>query len=609
MKNKIVHLALTTFGLVCGLQAQTNLAVFTFAGFAGTPGSTDGVGTNVSFRFPCGIAMDQSGNLYVGDSGNHTIRKISTAGVVTTLAGLAGKAGTNDGIGSLARFNSPQSVAIDQAGNLYVADTSNNNIRKLTASGTNWMVSTLAGLAGSTGTNNGTGSNARFNAPRCVALATNGDIYVADGGNHAIRKISPAGEVSTLAGLPGTSGSANGTGSIARFNSPRYVAVDDATNVYVADWANYTVRKITLAGAVTTPAGLAGNAGSADGTGSAARFNAPRGVALDATGNVYVADYNNCTIRKMTPAGTVSTLAGKVGVAGSADGQYTNAMFFDPFVVLPDAAGKMLYVVDNNNHTIRKAILDNGQPYVAAEPRAVTVLIETNFTLTTTVSNAFSASYQWLFNGTNLTAATNAALTLTNMQFANAGNYGLAVTNVNGSSTNPIATVTVVPLIITPQPQDVAALPGSNINFTVGVLSPVPVSYQWQFNAMSLPDATNASIPLVNIQSTNAGYYQVLASNVYGAVISSAATLSVLGLPVSFGTNGGGGIQYSNGQATLQLTGLTGQGAVVVQASTNLNDWLPIFTNPPGFGQIQFIDSGAGNYSRRFYRATTPSPP
>lgn len=607
MKTKIISLVLLGLMLLSG-QAQSNLVVFTFSGTPGTAGNADGVGTNAGFSFPCGIAMDQSGTLYLGDSGNHVIRKISPAGVVTTLAGSAGKSGTNDGVGNLARFNSPQAVAIINASNLYVADAGNNAVRKLTASGTNWIVSTLAGLPGTSGSANGTGNVARFNSLRCLALATNGDIYVADANNHTIRKVTAAGVVSTVAGLAGTLGSANGTGSAARFNSPRYVAVDDATNVYVADWANFTVRKITSAGMVTTLAGLAGSAGNADGTGGAARFNAPRGVALDRAGNVYVADFFNCTIRKITPAGAVTTLAGKLGVAGSTDGAYTNAILNQPFVVLPDAAGRTLYVVDNNNHTIRKAIYDNGQPFAAVEPRGITVLIETNLTLATTISNSFSAGSQWLFNGTVLAAATNASLVLTNLQFASAGDYGLVVTNASGASTNPIATLTVVPLIISPQPQNVSGKPGTNLSFAVGVISPAPVTYQWQCNAQSLPDATNASVVIMNIQPTNAGFYQVIASNYYGAVKSSTASLSVLGVPVLFAPNGNG-IQYANGQAILQLTGLTGQGQVVLQTSTNLTDWSPILTNPPGFGQIQMIDSGAGAYSRRFYRATTPSAP
>ena len=161
------------------------------------------------------------------------------------------------------------------------------------------MVTTLAGLAGSSGSANGTGSAARFYYPFGVAVDSAGNVYVADTGNNTIRKVTPAGVVTTLAGLAGSSGSADGTGSAARFNYPSGVAVDSAGNVYVADTGNNTIRKVTPAGVVTTLAGLAGSPGSADGTGSAARFYYPHGVAVDSAGNVYVAD----TVQQHDPQG------------------------------------------------------------------------------------------------------------------------------------------------------------------------------------------------------------------------------------------------------------------------------------------------------------------
>src|SRR5438093_609526 len=176
-----------------------------------------------------------------------------------------------------------------------------------------YTFTTLAGQA-SIGSADGTGSAARFNGPYGVATDSSGNVYVADTGNCTIRKITPAGVVTTLAGLAGFTGSADGTGSAARFNGPSSVATDSSDNVYVADTFNHTIRKITPAGVVTTLAGLAGSFGSADGTGSAARFYYPGGVATDSSGNVYVADTFHITIRKVTPAGVVTTLA---GVAGS----------------------------------------------------------------------------------------------------------------------------------------------------------------------------------------------------------------------------------------------------------------------------------------------------
>src|SRR5207245_1130651 len=264
-----------------------------------------------------GVAVDGAGNIYVADSGNYTIRKVTSCGIVSTLAGLAGSIGSADGTGSDARFDFPVGVAVDSAGNVYVGDSGNHTIRKITPSG---VVSTLAGVAGSSGSVDGASSAARFYQPAGTAVDTTGNVYVADSGNYTIRKITPSGVVSTLAGVAGSSGSADGTGSAARFYNPRGVAVDSAGNVYVADTQNYTIRKITPAAVVSTLAGLAGSSGSVDGTGSAARFYNPIGVAVDSAGNVYVADALNHTIRKITPAGVVSTMAGLARNIGSVDG-------------------------------------------------------------------------------------------------------------------------------------------------------------------------------------------------------------------------------------------------------------------------------------------------
>jgi sugar lactone lactonase YvrE len=276
-------------------------------------GRTDGTGAAARFTRPQGVATDSAGNLYVADTSNDAIRKITPAGVVSTLAGTAGIKGSSDGTGAAARFQVPFGVTTDSAGNIYVADTFNGTIRKITPAG---VVTTLAGTAGVEGSTDGTGAAARFSDPFAVATDSAGNVYVADNGSNTIRKITPAGVVTTFAGTAGLTGSTDGTGAAARFNLPHGVAVDSASNVYVADSRNNTIRKITPAGMVTTLAGKAGVEGSTDGTGAAARFNLPDGVAVDSASNVYVADYGNHTIRKITPSGMVSTV---VGVAGKPD--------------------------------------------------------------------------------------------------------------------------------------------------------------------------------------------------------------------------------------------------------------------------------------------------
>ena len=305
-------------------------------------------GTDFLFQYPAGLAQDGSGSLYVADTFGDTILKVTSAGIVSTLAGSAGQAGTSDGTGSAARFNHPDSVAVDAAGNVYVTDTGNATVRKITPAG---VVTTLAGTAGMPGSADGSGSAASFRSPTGIALDATGNLYVSDTGSATIRKITSAGAVSTLAGTAGSQGSADGTGAAARFSEPHGLTVDSAGNVYVADTKNDTIRKITSGGVVTTMAGKAGVAGFADGLGATARFNQPYGVAVDSTGNVYVADTGNDTLRAITPGGATVTLAGMAGVAGLNDGAGGSAQFDLPHALVVNAGS--LYVADTGNSTLR----------------------------------------------------------------------------------------------------------------------------------------------------------------------------------------------------------------------------------------------------------------
>ena len=289
----------------------------TLAVFAGVPtqfGSSDGTGSAAGFYAPAGVAVDSAGNVYVADTSNGIIRKITSAGLVSTLAGTAGFSGTSDGTGPAARFSQPTGVAVDPSGKVYVADRANSLIRLVTASG---QVSTFAGSPGAAGSSDGQGARASFNLPSGVAVDASGNGYVADTANDTIRLISPAGLVSTLAGRAGTAGSTNGSGSSASFFQPQGLAVDVFGNVYVADTGNSIIRQITPAGLVSTVAGTANLRGSTDGPRSIALFSNPVGVAIDSLGNLYVADSGNDTLRKIDNLGVVSTLAGVAGVGGS----------------------------------------------------------------------------------------------------------------------------------------------------------------------------------------------------------------------------------------------------------------------------------------------------
>lgn len=309
--------------------------------------------------YPAGIANDTAGNLYVPDAVNNTIEKIAPDGTVSTLAGAAGVAGSQDGPGSAAMFNQPEGLIVDGSGNVFVADTGNSTVRMITPDG---VVTTVAGLAGQVGSSDGVGSNALFNQPDGIALDLAGNLYVSDAVNSTIRKIAPDGTVSTFAGTAGNLGSADGLGAAAQFNNPGGLMVDSGGNVYVADTFNDTIRKITPDGMVTTLAGSPGVIGSADLTGSNALFNQPDDVAVDAAGNVYVADTGNGTIRAITPDGAVTTLAGSPGVAGLSNGAGSGALFNQPRGLVIDSLGN-IFVADSSNDDIRE---------IAAADHAVT---------------------------------------------------------------------------------------------------------------------------------------------------------------------------------------------------------------------------------------------
>ncbi|MES2581195.1 MAG: hypothetical protein V4627_00635 [Pseudomonadota bacterium] len=316
---------------------------FTVSTFAGSDGQTlvDGVGSSARFGRASAIAMDGAGNKYVADSVTHSIRKISPAGVVTTLAGN-GTAGFIDGTGANARFNTPMGVAVDGAGNVYVSDTSNNAIRKIAPSG---AVTTLAGM-GPPGMVDAVGSAAQFNQPYGIAVDAAGTVYVGDTYNRVIRKITPSGAVSTLAGS-GQSGFADGVGANAVFNEPKGVVVDSAGTLYVTDF--YTVRKISASGVVTTLTGAWLSGGEVDGALGVARFGGLAGIAMDGTGNLYVTDdHTPGSIRKISNAGVVTTLAR--GNQGLVDGSGLPSMLQTPAGLVADNTGNLFVV--NKSATI-----------------------------------------------------------------------------------------------------------------------------------------------------------------------------------------------------------------------------------------------------------------
>jgi sugar lactone lactonase YvrE len=575
-------------------EVTTGGVVTTLAGDPGVGGYADGMAEDALFGNFGALTVDGAGNVYVADTSNNKIRMVTPAGVVTTLAGGTSQNGNGignaDGTGSSAHFNNPAGITIDGTGTLWVADSGNNTIRKVTVSSGVGAATTLAGTSG-VGSADGPASAAQFNDPNSVAVDSAGNVYVADTYNSTIRKVTPSGQVTTLAGTAWRIGSSDGTGSAAEFALPGWVAVDLLGNVYVSDSENYTIRKITPAGVVTTLAGRpnyssVGLSGNVDGLGSAALFSYPQGLAVDSAGNVYVADQNACTIRKVTPSGMVTTLAGSLNQPGSADGTGSAARFFYPIAVAVDSAGNV-YVADNANNSIREV----------SAAGVVTTLYDASTTASYLDVQGSEDSLGYP-NGVALDASGNlfvSDLSSTIWRFSPKGAiaviagyarqsgsldgigtaarfespHGMAV---DGSGRIYIAdefndTIRVaVPLLVGPpvvatQPQGVTVNPGQNATFsTAGNSIPQP-TFEWEVSTdggtswtlladgNGVTGSQTAVLTLSGVTRGMNGYlYECLLSNNLGTATSQAAALtvnpppSIVSQPVSQTVYAGSGV-------------------------------------------------------------------
>jgi len=340
-----------TVGVQCVRgHCRPNSKVTTFSG--GAAAKVDGVAAKARFYYPRGIAFSDDGHLWITDQSNHLIRRWSPDGIVRTVAGSPTEAGMANGKATAARFNAPMGIDVDAAGNAYVADYNNHRVRKITSEG---VVTTLAGT-GKAGFKNGTGKIAQFYRPKGIAVTDDGIVYVSERDNHRIRRITPDGTTTTFAGS--TWGMRDGKGAAARFHQPGGMALDSAGNLIVSDPENNAVRKISPQGDVITLVGISW-AGNTDGVGAVGtRLNHPRGVDVDASGNIYIADTDNHSVRMLFPDGTLVTIAGAVNdkgavVYGTNNGLGSAARFRTPtdIAIGPDGA---VYVADHANHRIRK---------------------------------------------------------------------------------------------------------------------------------------------------------------------------------------------------------------------------------------------------------------
>ncbi|MFZ4106164.1 T9SS type A sorting domain-containing protein [Flavobacterium sp.] len=558
--KKIVFLLSILFAVTLNAQCVSTLA-------GSTQGFADGTGTAAKFYSPYGVAVDGLGNIYVADRLNHKIRKITPSGVVTTFAGST--QGDADGTGTSAQFNSPYAIESDNSGNLYVADSNNSKIRKITPSG---VVTTFA-----------TG----IIFPLGVAVDVSGNVYVTSNGSQ-IMKINPSGVISNFAGSTQT-GYLDGTGTSAQFKGPRGITVDALGNVYVADQLNHRIRKITSSGVVTTLAG-SGTIGSANGTGTAAQFANPQDVAVDASGNIYVGGGNNDKIRQITPSGVVTTLAGMGGV-GYADGNGTNATFNFPSGVAIDATGN-LYVADVTNNLVRKVYtnLTASISYLVSPYFCSSLTTPQPVTLTGT--GTYTGGTYSSTTGLSLNSSTGAITPST----STAGTYTITYTTSTSSgcayTTTTQVTITALPTVTinysgSPFCKSLVSAQTVTINGT-GAYSGGTFSSS---TGLSINATTGAITPSTSTPGTYTVSYSTPASGGCSAVIASTqiiitalstATINYIGSP------------FCKTLTTAQPVSLTATGPYGLAGAYSSTTGLTINTTT---GAITPSTSNSGNYT------------
>lgn len=579
-------------------------SVSTLAGLAGTPGYLDGGGASARFNGPVAVAVDGAGNIFIGETNGTALRKITPGGVVSTVATLG------NGTGGL---------VVDPAGNLYATDSISHVVRRVAADGT---ISIFAGQPGTAGSADGNAGVARFNGPQGIARDTAGNLFVAEGLNHSIRKITAAGVVTTLAGLAGVSGSIDGAGPLARFNSPSGIAVDSVGNVFVADSGNRVIRKISpTEGVSTLPGTLL----------SYYYYYTPGdGLAIDATGTLFATDGANSTIRKISPTGVVSIIAGLSGSTGSVDGIGSNARFLSARGIAVDPTGN-LYVADTGNHTVRKVVF-LPLPAISGQPVDATIGAGQTTSFSVTASGSGALTYQWqrqpagtvgfvaVGNGGSYSGATSATLAVSAATVAMNGDqfrcvvgsvagpttsatvtlsitappaitsansavfyvgksgaatfsatglpaptlavtagtlpawatlnatsgvlsgtppstagspYGFTVTATNGSgAVSQAFTLTVQPAPVVPVVTSISAprqlvARGQSLTLSATTSGTAPFAYQWKRNGLQIAGATGVNFTITNATARDGGYYQLVVSNAAGSVTGPTVFVAV----------------------------------------------------------------------------------
>jgi len=583
----LFYIADSGHGVVYQFNPST-LAATVWAGTSGVAGSSDGAGTAAKFNNPTGLAIDGSGNVYVADTANSTIRRISNAGVVTTLAGVPGEPGSSDGASATAHFNYPQGVAVDSSGNVYVADTGNSTLRRISPGGN---VSTLAGTAGSQGSADGTGSAARFGKPVAIVIDSTGNLNVEDYGaaNLLIRKISAGAVVTTAASLPWNSLMGTGAGNL---------AIDSSDNLYLITNNPYVGPQSTLT--EVTPGGGTSSTNLLSTYGYGSLTAVPIGMAFDPSGHIFAAagtgiyegvfasgptivsqptiaisvvniDYPAVETFATISVSADSVPAGVLSYQWFLDGKpvssgYIPGYFYYPlsgqFLTLINSGTVGTYTVLVTDSSLGGAIMSDGVTlswasaiYFTSQPANQTAVAGASVTFFATTGGTMFPTYQWSFNGTPIAGATGQRYTIPDTRVSDSGSYAVTVSDMGASITSQGAILTVTsPIVITSQPASQGVVAGASVTFSAATSATVAPTYQWTFNGAPITGATTASYTISGAQVSNSGAYAVTVSDQGNSVTSDPAFLTVTASsggpsigaqPQSFTTSSGGTVVLS----------------------------------------------------------------
>jgi len=626
-----------------GTNLPNNVITTVAGGGSSNPGD-GGPATNAELNIVFGVTSDNQGNFYIADYGFCRIQKVNTNGIITTVVGNGRYAYSGDGgEATNASLYAPDSVAVGASGNLFIAEYIDSRIRKVD---TNGIITTLAGngTVGYSG-DGGAATNASLNYPNGVAADSFGNVFIADTGNNCIRMVGTNGIITTVAG-GGAGGLGDGSAATnASLNQPSGVALDAFGNLFIADTGDSRIREVSTNGIIATVAGNGtwGNSGDG-GVATNASLGSPFAVAFDAFGCIFIADRGNMCVRQVDPNSIITTVAGNDTWGDSGDGgAATNASLNYPSGVALAASGGLL-IADEWNFRVREITLGRSSalelsavntnnagdyaviitnPYgngsVTSSVVSLTVvdfqfsnqvvLLGSNVTFSARAAGPVPVTYQWRFNDSNLDWATNASLTLTNLQLTDQGGFDVVVGNSYGSITSPMASLIVTgfpPSMVTVQPTNQTMGVGSNCTFTVAANGTPPLSYQWLFNGTNISWATNTTLTLTNVQLINEGSYDAMVGNFFGSATSSIAKLIVVDLSTGLNTPGLTWTTSGNAEWFAETTvthdgveaaqsGSVGNGQQsILQTTVGGPGILSFWWNISSFGSLSFSVNGTG---------------